>query len=111
LAKVIAFSIDPVMRVWLSGAATNFRTVAPGDIFNCFGLAKIIQSEDTNYPVDSYIFGNTGTTNYLIINQLKERECFPIPKNLIEIYGPEAFLYLINNGLAAYAGFEILSPS
>ena len=26
------------------------------------------------------------------------------------MYGPEKFLYYINNGLAAYAGYEILNP-
>jgi hypothetical protein len=27
VVKVLAFSLDPVMRVWLSGAKTNFRIV------------------------------------------------------------------------------------
>jgi NADPH-dependent curcumin reductase CurA len=38
LVKVLTFSVDPIMKVWLSGAKTNFRTVSSGDIFNCFGL-------------------------------------------------------------------------
>ena len=44
VVKVLAFSIDPVMRVWLAGAKTNFRTVKAGDIFNCFGLGQVVHS-------------------------------------------------------------------
>ena len=46
IAKVLAFSLDPVMRVWLSGARTNFRIVKEGDVFNCFGVAQIIETND-----------------------------------------------------------------
>lgn len=44
--KVLSFSIDPVMRVWLAGAKTNFRTVGAGDIFNAFGVGVIVYSRD-----------------------------------------------------------------
>lgn len=108
VVKVLTFSVDPVMRVWLSGAKTNFRTVAPGDVFNAFGLGQVIQSGAEAFPVGSYIWGNTGTTNFLELNSEKEKECFVIDKQLVEMYGPEKFIYLINNGLAAYDGFEIL---
>lgn len=64
VVKVLAFSIDPVMRVWLAGAKTNFRTVKTGDVFNAFGVGQVVQSEDETYPIGSYLFGNTGTTNY-----------------------------------------------
>lgn len=46
VVKVIAFSLDPVMRVWLSGAKTNYSQVHPGDIFNCFGLGIIEKSKN-----------------------------------------------------------------
>jgi len=46
IIKVLAFSIDPIMSVWLSGAKTNFKTIHNGDIFNCFGVGQIIQSND-----------------------------------------------------------------
>lgn len=52
------------MRVWLSGAKTNFRVVKEGDVFNCFGIGQIVHSKDEDYPVDMLIFGNTGTVNY-----------------------------------------------
>jgi len=52
------------MRVWLAGAKTNFRQVKQGDIFNCFGVGKVIKSKDESYAEGSYIFGNTGTTNF-----------------------------------------------
>jgi NADPH-dependent curcumin reductase CurA len=64
VVKVLAFSIDPVMRVWLSGAKTNYRQVGKGDIFNCFGIGTVIQSSIEDYPVGSYVWGNTGTTSY-----------------------------------------------
>jgi hypothetical protein len=31
------------MKFFLAGAQTYFRSVKVGDIFNCFGLAKVIQ--------------------------------------------------------------------
>jgi NADPH-dependent curcumin reductase CurA len=43
LVKVLYFSVDPVMKVFLAGAKTYFNKVIPGDICNCFGLGKIIQ--------------------------------------------------------------------
>ena len=38
VVKVLAFSLDPLMRVWLAGAKTNFRVVQAGNVFNCFGV-------------------------------------------------------------------------
>lgn len=35
---------------------------------------------------------------------------FPVPTNLVKMYGEYEFCYLINNGLAAYAGYEIMKP-
>jgi len=29
-------------------------------------------------------------------------------KELVDMFGPAKFIYLINNGLAAFAGFELL---
>lgn len=51
VVKVLAFSVDPVMRVWLSGAKTNYRQVGNGDVFNCFGVGVIESSKDESYPV------------------------------------------------------------
>jgi hypothetical protein len=30
-------------------------------------------------------------------------------KQLVDMFGPTKFIYLINNGLAAFAGFELLN--
>ena len=37
------------------------------------------------------------------------KELFPMPKQLVEKFDPEKFLYMINNGLAAYSGFSFLT--
>jgi hypothetical protein len=42
LIKVLCFSVDPVMKFFLAGAATYFRKVNIGDIFNCFGLGIVL---------------------------------------------------------------------
>lgn len=73
VVKVLAFSVDPVMRVWLSGAKTNYRQVNSGDVFNCFGLGIIEASKNEDFPVNSYLFGNTGTANYFELTEQKER--------------------------------------
>jgi hypothetical protein len=44
------------------------------------------------------------------LDEEKQKECFIIDKKLVEMSGENNFLYLINNGLAAYAGLEILDP-
>ena len=108
--KVLAYSLDPVMRVWLSGAKTNFRVVNEGDIFNCFGVGEVVQSQDDSYPVGSHIFGNTGTTSYMELDDQKMMECFGIDSDLVKQFGPNQYLYLANNGLAAFHGYEIMSP-
>ena len=64
VVKVLAFSIDPVMYVWLSGSKTQFRTVKEGEVFNCFGVGVVVQEGSGSFEKGSYIFGNTGTTNY-----------------------------------------------
>ena len=66
------------MRVWLSGAKTNFRQVGPSDTFNCFGVGEVVQSKDETYPVGTLLFGNTGTSNYLELDDTRQRECFPV---------------------------------
>lgn len=43
LIKIHYFSIDPVMKFFMAGTKTYFRVVNIGDIFNCFGIAEIIQ--------------------------------------------------------------------
>lgn len=108
VVKVLAFSVDPVMRVWLSGAKTNYRQVVNGDVFNCFGVGVIESSKDESYPVGEYVFGNTGTVNYFVMDEQRQRECFVIDRKLVERFGPYNFIYLINNGLAAFAGLKIL---
>jgi NADPH-dependent curcumin reductase CurA len=83
IVKVLAFSLDPVMRVWLSGAKTNYPQVHAGDIFNCFGLGIIEKSNSEDFPVNSYLFGNTGTVSYFELTEQKQRECFLVDKQLV----------------------------
>lgn len=57
------------------------------------------------------MFGNLGTSSFTVFDSRRERECFVVPSSIVHMYGPFHFLYYINNGLAAFAGLEILSPS
>lgn len=109
LIKVLCFSIDPVMKFSLAGAQTYFHKVQMGDIFNCFGLAQVIRGNE-EYPVGAYLFGNVGTCDYNVLDELRQRECFVVDEQLVRMYGEAEFLYLINNGLAAFAGYEIMGP-
>jgi len=61
------------MRVWLSGAKTNFRVVKEGDVFNCFGVGVVISKGDETYPEGTYLFGNTGTVNFFELTHEKQK--------------------------------------
>lgn len=62
--QVLVVSIDPVMRVWLSGAKTYWPALKPKDTMHCFAVAKVLISKHTNFKVNDYVFGNTGVGNY-----------------------------------------------
>jgi NADPH-dependent curcumin reductase CurA len=49
-----------------------------------------------------------GTSNYCELDEEREKECFSIDGELVEKEGAFRFMYLINNGLASFQGFEIL---
>lgn len=60
LLRVLYVSVDPVMRVWLSGAKTYFPGLKPGDVMHCFALGEVIFSRNPEYSLGDYVFGNTG---------------------------------------------------
>lgn len=45
-----------------------------------------------------------------MLDEERRKECFVVEKRLVQMYGIKEFLYLINNGLAAYAGYQIMKP-
>lgn len=43
--RVLCFSVDPVMTVWISGAETYFPKMDIGEVMHCFGLATVLESK------------------------------------------------------------------
>lgn len=74
------------MKFFLAGAQTYFRIAEVGEMFNCFGLAQVIQGNE-DYEVGAYIFGNIGTCNYNILDEQRQRECFVVDSKLVSMYG------------------------
>lgn len=72
------------MKFFLAGTQTYFRIVNIGDLFNCFGLAIVIQgNSDSGYETGDYVFGNVGTCDYNVLDDLRQRECFVVDKKLV----------------------------
>ena len=101
--KNICFSIDPVMRFWVTGVRTYFGKIKVGDVFHCFGIGQIIQG-NKDYEVGAYIYGNLGTASFSILSERAKTESFIVDRDLIAKFGFEGFVYLITNGMAAFCG-------
>jgi NADPH-dependent curcumin reductase CurA len=61
------------------------------------------------YNVGDLVFGNTGCTERAYVDKKRLTSLSPIPKELIEGFTPEEFVYLMNNGLAAYGGIDVMT--
>lgn len=55
------------MKFFLAGAKTYFQVVQIGDIFNCFAVGQVTQGNE-DYPVGTYMFGNLGTCDVLVMD-------------------------------------------
>lgn len=108
--RVISFSIDPVMRVWMSGAKTYYPAVDLNTPLHTFGVAEVIASKSELYKPGDLVFGNTSCSQFISIPKDSPRfqTLTYIPPELIAGFTTEEFIYLTNNGVTAYEGIDIM---
>ncbi|KAL4496155.1 hypothetical protein ABPG72_012892 [Tetrahymena utriculariae] len=112
VVQVNYVSVDPVMRVWLSGAETYYPKLKSGDIMHCFGVGIVIYSKNSQINVGSQVFGNLGIQQYSVIDKSRRKMVFPLPSQQdFPSIKLKDYLYLVNNGMAAYMGcIEVCKP-
>lgn len=108
--RIKAFSIDPVMRVWMSGAQTYYPAVPLNTPFHTFGVGEVIDSKTDLFKKGDLVFGNTSCSQLISIEKdsPRFRTLMYIPENLISGFTAEEFIYLTNNGVTAYEGIDIM---
>jgi len=66
LVKNEYISLDPAMRGWMNEGTTYMPGVQIGAVMRGFGVGKIVQSKNDNYPVGSNISGLFGVQEYAV---------------------------------------------
>ena len=103
LLKIIYISIEPVTRVWISGARSYINPTNISDPIPSFGIAQVVASRDHKFKQSDIVFGMFAWENYHICNTSL---AFKIPEeiasgNLIKflsLFGP--------TGITAYLGLQ-----
>jgi NADPH-dependent curcumin reductase CurA len=80
--RVRYISIDPMLRVWISGAKTYLPALVPGSSIPGFGCGQVIKINDSsnrmNKPeVGEYVFG-TFEWSEIMICSIKQAQKIPI---------------------------------
>ena len=102
--KTLFISVDPVMRVWLSGARTYLPPLELNTPMYAFGVATVIKSNSNDYKVGDLVFTNTKMQQYFIVN-LDEGSTVLNKLDNLEGISPHHYLNTLgNNGLTAYFG-------
>ena len=96
--ETLYISIDPIMRVWLTGAKTYLPALNNGDTIHAFALSRQIGTNDI-------YFGSTGLQTHFT----KTKDQIKVPRgviaNMIKNEVPiQYILPIILNGLPAYFG-------
>jgi len=60
LIKTKYISVDPVMRVWLSGAETYFPALKINDVMHSFGVGEVVKSKGDYFVQGDWVIGNLG---------------------------------------------------
>lgn len=103
LLKIIYISIEPVTRVWISGAKSYLDPINPSEAIPSFGIAKVIYSKHRNYKENDVVFGMFAWESFHIATS---KNIFKLPVDLsmgnitkfLSLFGP--------TGLTAYLGLK-----
>ncbi|CAK57860.1 unnamed protein product (macronuclear) [Paramecium tetraurelia] len=104
LMKTRYISIDPIMRVWISGAKTYLPALQQNDIIHAFTLSSPVDNQNDIY------FGPAGLqTHFLYDKTNKKKQLIKVPRQMLQILQKcelqnSNLLTIILNGLPAYYG-------
>ena len=103
LVKVRYLSIDPAMRVWISGVKTYFNPVNPCDLMPSLGLGEVLQSASDKLQPGDLVRGMLGWQDYAVC-QASDLQRLPKDNN------PSQHLGVLGiNGLSAYIGLVTIA--
>ena len=68
LIKIDYISLDPAIRGWMNAGTTYIPGVAIGSVMRAFSAGEIIESNNENFPVGTFVEGLLGATSYAISN-------------------------------------------
>jgi len=66
LIQVLYISIDPVARVWVSGAKTYLPALKLGMEIPAFGIGRVVESTSNIYSPNDLVMGVLSWSNYVI---------------------------------------------
>jgi NADPH-dependent curcumin reductase len=106
LVQNLFISIDPTMRVWMSGIRTYIGVLNLGDIMPSLNIGKVIKSNSDKFHVGDIVQGMSGWQEYAVSKDKelhKLPSSYPFPEHFLNVFGI--------NGLTAYFGlFDIGQP-
>lgn len=100
VVKVLYLSIDPVMRVWMSGAKTYLPPIPLKEPIWAFGIGEVVYSKNKNFAKGDLVNGVLKSQEYCITRVSFVQKFLMIPGIPLSYY-----LNIIGiNGFTAYQG-------
>ncbi|KAL4460892.1 hypothetical protein ABPG74_016364 [Tetrahymena malaccensis] len=106
LIKVYFLSIDPIMRVWMTGAPTYLPTLKPGQVMHSYGVGEVVQTKNDSWRVGDKCVTNSGIQDYCVMDEQRQMFCFKIPHKT-PLDKLAFYLPLLNNWFVAYQGIVV----
>jgi len=106
IVEVLYSSVDPTMRVWMTGQKTYIGKVSIGQVFPSLGVGRVLVSKSKRFKSGDLVVGMLGFQQFATV---EAKILLPLPKNHPN---PQNFLGVLGiNGLTAYVGLmEIGKP-
>ena len=101
VARLLYLSLDPTNRIWVTDAESYLPPVQIGEVMRGGGIARIVESNTSQYAVGDLVTGLTGWQDYVLLDGSAMVQ--PVPAGLS--VPPEVFLGVLGvTGLTAYFG-------
>ena len=101
VARLLYLSLDPTNRIWVTDAESYLPPVQIGEVMRGGGIARIVESNTSQYAVGVLVTGLTGWQDYVLLDGSAMVQ--PVPAGLS--VPPEVFLGVLGvTGLTAYFG-------
>jgi NADPH-dependent curcumin reductase len=99
LVETMYISIDPAMRSWISDTSGYARGVAIGDVMRAGGIARVLQTNTTDFAIGDLVQGRTGWQSHPILRGREAQKLDLSVGSLEDWMGP-----LGTSALTAYFG-------